>query len=72
MYLPKILWPINQSCSRAEDFIKQNALNNKKGVVGRRGNIIPIVPKPRDRTPTIISMYFKSFFFIGSHHPKIM
>ena len=45
---------------RFEDLEKHQALNNKSGVVGMPGIIVPTKPNPTDIIPTIKNKYFKS------------
>ncbi len=50
--------PLNHFSKRSEPFTKQKDANNKNGVVGKTGNIMPRIPKPMDKKPTIIYMIF--------------
>lgn len=53
---PKEGWHKSHACSFSEDLAKQNALNSKKGVVGNKGNTIPITPKAKKIKPKIFNI----------------
>jgi len=48
---PKILFDNNFLCNLGEDFAKQLAATNKKGVVGNTGNAAPKIAKPTNKQP---------------------
>ena len=48
----------NQSLIRFEPFAKQYAANNKNGVVGNTGKIMPIAPSPVAKIPIIRYIIF--------------
>jgi len=62
MYFPKYLWFKSQLYSLQELRKKSAADNKKKGVVGKRGKTIPIMPRPREISPKKSSNNFKSLF----------
>lgn len=59
---PKNLWFSSQAWNRSEDFEKHQAASNTKGVVGKRGRKIPIIPVMRENHPK--SRYKIRFPFI--------
>ena len=56
MYGPICFWLSSQLYNLGELRKYRVADNNKKGVVGRIGKKIPIIPKANDRLPNIINM----------------
>ena len=44
---------------RSDPLAKKNAANNKKGVVGNTGRTTPIAPKPKNKKPNPMYIYFK-------------
>ena len=56
--MPKYFWLSSQLYNRGELRKNRAADNNKKGVVGRMGRKIPIIPKTNDKLPNVISNAF--------------
>ena len=48
-----IFVPLNHLSNLSDPLTKQNAVNNKNGVVGNIGKIIPINPNPKEIKPKI-------------------
>lgn len=47
--------PLNHRSNFLEPFTKQKAAKRNNGVVGIKGNTIPIIPNPRDKNPASIN-----------------
>ena len=47
----------SQPCKRGDDFAKQAAASNTKGVVGNSGTTTPIPPSNRNKRPSAIQRY---------------
>jgi len=47
--------PLNHRSNFLEPFTKQKAAKRNNGVVGIKGNTIPIIPNPRDKNPANIN-----------------
>jgi len=46
--------PANQAAIFSEPLVKQNSANNRKGVDGNTGSIMPSVPTAKSRNPAVI------------------
>ena len=58
IYVPILGWIMSHSYSRGELRKYNAAANNKNGVVGNIGKIIPNIPNPNDTLPKIINNHF--------------
>ena len=47
----------SQPCKRGDDFAKQAAASNTKGVVGNSGTMTPMPPSNRNNKPSAIQRY---------------